>query len=146
MVEMKLLCTLPGIFNLVTAFDMSEEVVTQIVGESEESRSLREQLNKKLRVLAKGSDTCRRFVDIRGMEFPNESSESNNPRATQSSSGSRSPFEEVENTAIPEHDDQNEYSESLSSGNAAAAVPDALDCPEPEPAVDSLELPEESTY
>lgn len=38
----------------------------------------------------------------------------------------------------------------MSSSNAAAAVPDALDCPvpepEPEPAVDSLELPEESTH
>ncbi|KAJ5335737.1 uncharacterized protein N7506_005673 [Penicillium brevicompactum] len=66
-VEMKLLCTLPGIFNPVTAFDMSDELVTQIAGESEESRSLREQLNKKLRVLAKGSDTCRRFVGIRGL-------------------------------------------------------------------------------
>ncbi|CAG8197859.1 unnamed protein product [Penicillium salamii] len=66
-VEMKLLCTLPGIFNPVTAFDMSDELVTQIAGESEESRSLREQLNKKLHVLAKGSDTCRRFVGIRGI-------------------------------------------------------------------------------
>lgn len=66
-VEMKLLCTLPGIFNPVTAFDMSDELVTQIAGESEQSRSLREQLNKKLRVLAKGSHTCRRFVGIRGL-------------------------------------------------------------------------------
>ncbi|CAG8013332.1 unnamed protein product [Penicillium salamii] len=58
-VEMKLLCTLPEIFTPVTAFDMSDELVMQFAGESEESRTLREQLNKKLNVLAKGSDTCR---------------------------------------------------------------------------------------
>ncbi|CAG8006506.1 unnamed protein product [Penicillium salamii] len=65
-VEMKLLSTLPGIFTPVTAFNMPDELVTQIAGESEESRSLREQLNKKLCVLEKGSNTCRQFVGIRG--------------------------------------------------------------------------------
>jgi hypothetical protein len=46
---------------------MPKDLVGQIAGESEESQSLREQLNKKLWILTKGSDTCKRFVGIRGL-------------------------------------------------------------------------------
>ena len=44
---------------------MPADLVTRIAGESEESRALREQLNKQLDVLMKGSDTCKRFVGVR---------------------------------------------------------------------------------
>jgi hypothetical protein len=65
-VEVKLLSELPAIFTPISAFEMSKDVVTRIAGESEEILCLREQLNKKLWILTKGSDTCRHFVGIRG--------------------------------------------------------------------------------
>lgn len=46
---------------------MPENLVTKIAGESEENQSLREQLNKKLWILTKGSDTCRGFISLRGL-------------------------------------------------------------------------------
>lgn len=66
-IEVKLLGALSTLFNPITAFEMAKDQVTQIAGESEESQNLREQLNKKLWVLTKGSDTCRRFMGIRGL-------------------------------------------------------------------------------
>lgn len=72
MIETKLLTALPALFTPITAFEMSEDLVSEIAGESEESQSLREQLNKKLWILTKGSDTCRRFVGIRGLGRGNE--------------------------------------------------------------------------
>jgi hypothetical protein len=66
-IEVKLLSALPALFTPVTAFEMSIPLVTEIAGESEESQGLREQLNKKLWILTKGSDTCRLFVGIRGL-------------------------------------------------------------------------------
>lgn len=66
-IEGKLLSLLPTLFTPITAFEMSEDLVRQIAGESEESQSLREQLNKQLWILMKGSDTCKRFVGIRGL-------------------------------------------------------------------------------
>ena len=66
-IEIKLLSALPALFTPITAFEMPEQLVTEIAGESEESQSLREQLNKKLWILAKGSEICRRFVGIQGI-------------------------------------------------------------------------------
>jgi hypothetical protein len=66
-IEVKLLSALPTLFTPVTAFEMPKDLVTQIAGESEESQSIREQLNEKLWVLTRGSDTCRRFMGIRGL-------------------------------------------------------------------------------
>ena len=66
-IDGKLLNFLPSIFTPIKAFEMSEGLVKQIAGESEESQSLREQLNKQLLILMKGSDTCKRFVGIRGV-------------------------------------------------------------------------------
>jgi hypothetical protein len=66
-IEVKLLSALPALFTPITAFNMPKNLVTEIAGESEESQSLREQLIKKLWILTKGSDTCRRFVGIRGL-------------------------------------------------------------------------------
>lgn len=54
------------IFSPVFAFDINEKMVTSIAGESEENRSLREQLNRKLQVLDKGTVICQQFVGIRG--------------------------------------------------------------------------------
>ena len=51
---------------------MPKDLVKQIAGESEESQSLREQLNKKLWILKKGADTCKRFVGIRGLGKRNQ--------------------------------------------------------------------------
>jgi hypothetical protein len=72
-IEVKLLSALPALFTPITAFEMSEDLVTEIAGESEESQCLREQLNKKLWILTKGSETCRGFVGIRGLGKGNES-------------------------------------------------------------------------
>lgn len=44
---------------------MPSDQVTRIAGESEENRALREQLNKKLHILTKGLETCKRFIGIR---------------------------------------------------------------------------------
>lgn len=66
-IEVKLLSALPALFTPITAFEMPENLVTEIAGESEDSRSLREQLNKRMWILTKGSETCRRFVGIRGL-------------------------------------------------------------------------------
>ncbi|KAF7516649.1 hypothetical protein PCG10_002038 [Penicillium crustosum] len=66
-IEVKLLGAITTLFTPITAFDMPKELIAQIAGESEESQSRREQLNKKLWILGKGSDTCKRFVGIRGL-------------------------------------------------------------------------------
>ena len=44
---------------------MRSDLVTGIAGESEENCALREQLNKKLHILTKGLETCKRFVGVR---------------------------------------------------------------------------------
>ncbi|KAL2795462.1 P-loop containing nucleoside triphosphate hydrolase protein [Aspergillus keveii] len=64
-VESKLMLALIEIFSPVSVFDMHDKVVTRIAGESEENRSLREQLNRKLQVLGRGTEICQRFVGIR---------------------------------------------------------------------------------
>lgn len=66
-IEEKLLASISALFSPVTVFKMAPEVVTRIAGESEDYRSLREQLMKKLAVLTKGSETCKRFIGIRAM-------------------------------------------------------------------------------
>ncbi|KAJ5971802.1 uncharacterized protein N7479_001720 [Penicillium vulpinum] len=71
-IEVKLLGAITTLFTPITAFHMPEELIRQIAGESEESQSRREQLNKMLWILGKGSDTCKRFVGIRGLESKNE--------------------------------------------------------------------------
>ncbi|KAI4219206.1 MAG: hypothetical protein L6R40_008733, partial [Gallowayella cf. fulva] len=44
---------------------MPADLVTRIAGESEQNRAQREQLNKQLDVLVKGSETCKRFIGVR---------------------------------------------------------------------------------
>ena len=64
-IEVKLIFPLGGILTPVAVSAMSADLVTSIAGESEENRAEREQLNKQLEVLMKGSDTCKRFVGLR---------------------------------------------------------------------------------
>lgn len=46
---------------------MPANLVVRIAGESEENRVFREQLNKKLHVLTKGLETCKRFVGVKAL-------------------------------------------------------------------------------
>jgi len=64
-IEAKLISPLDGIFTPVAVSTMSADFVTSMAGESEESRTRREQLTKQLDVLIKGSDTCKRFIGVR---------------------------------------------------------------------------------
>ncbi|GFF61244.1 dynamin family GTPase, putative [Aspergillus udagawae] len=61
-VESKLMFSLSRILSPVTVFDMPANLITRIAGESKESQTIREQLNKELSILSKGSETSRRFV------------------------------------------------------------------------------------
>ena len=65
MIEAKLISPLSDIFTPVAVSKMSADLVTRMAGESEESRAQREQLDKQLDVLTKGSDTCKRFIGVR---------------------------------------------------------------------------------
>ncbi|KAJ5471962.1 hypothetical protein N7539_008531 [Penicillium diatomitis] len=61
-VESRLMSTLSRIFSPMTVFDMPADLIVRIAGESKESQTIREQLNKELLILTKGSETCKRFV------------------------------------------------------------------------------------
>ncbi|KAJ5776171.1 uncharacterized protein N7511_001182, partial [Penicillium nucicola] len=54
-VKVKLLGAFPTLFTPMSVFGMSKDLVTQIAGESDESRCLRQQLNKKSWILTTGS-------------------------------------------------------------------------------------------
>jgi len=64
-VEAKLISSLGDIFTLVAVSAMFAELVTSMTGESEKNRAQREQLTKQLDVLTKGSETCKRFIDVK---------------------------------------------------------------------------------
>ncbi|MCJ1392161.1 hypothetical protein MMC18_005028 [Xylographa bjoerkii] len=64
-IEAKLISPLAGIFTPVAVSAMSAELVTSMAGESEESRTQREQLIKQLDVLTQGSGICKRFIGVR---------------------------------------------------------------------------------
>ena len=64
-IEEKLISPLGGIFTPITVSTMSADLVTSLAGESEEGRAQREQLDKQLDVLKKGSETCQRFIGVR---------------------------------------------------------------------------------
>ncbi|KKK14665.1 dynamin GTPase, partial [Aspergillus ochraceoroseus] len=66
-VEVKLVQSLASIFTPVKVFEMPPNLVSRIAGESEETRALREQLNKKIQILGNGLGTCQRFAGSRGM-------------------------------------------------------------------------------
>ena len=64
-IEAKLVSKLENMFTPLDVVAMDLDLVARIAGESEESRAQREQLTKQLEILTKGSDTCRRFIEVR---------------------------------------------------------------------------------
>lgn len=62
LVEAKLVKVLPDIFSPRTVCTMFFDLVDRIAGELDDNLRLREQLEKQLAVLGKGSDFCKRFV------------------------------------------------------------------------------------
>lgn len=66
-VDVILIRGLEKIFSPVAVSTMPVNLVTEIAGESEESRTEREQLTKQLDILMKGSETCKRFIGERAL-------------------------------------------------------------------------------
>ncbi|KAI1735636.1 dynamin family protein [Xylaria scruposa] len=64
-IERKLMASLPAILSPTVVFDMSDDLVTAIAGESNESRAKRTKLANQVEVLQQGSETCKRFADVR---------------------------------------------------------------------------------
>ncbi|KAI1490953.1 P-loop containing nucleoside triphosphate hydrolase protein [Biscogniauxia mediterranea] len=64
-IENKLVSALSDILSPIVVDEMSPSLVSSIAGESQESRKKREDLVKQLEVLKYGSETCKRFVDVR---------------------------------------------------------------------------------
>jgi GTPase SAR1 family protein len=64
-IEEKLVAQLHNILSPVSIYKMPDDQVSRIAGESEESRSHREQLKRQLFVLKSGLETCKRFVGIK---------------------------------------------------------------------------------
>ena len=64
-IEEKLVAVLENIMSPVSVFEMTAEKVDQIAGESEDSRTLRDQLTRQMDVLRKGLETCKRYVGLR---------------------------------------------------------------------------------
>jgi hypothetical protein len=49
----------------IVVFEMPEDLVSAIAGESKESREKRRKIANQVEVLIKGSETCKRFAGIR---------------------------------------------------------------------------------
>ncbi len=64
-IEAKLMSALDHILPPVSVYQMLEDQVARIAGESDETRTEREQLNKQLAVLRNGLETCKRFAGFR---------------------------------------------------------------------------------
>ncbi|KAI0446362.1 P-loop containing nucleoside triphosphate hydrolase protein [Xylaria telfairii] len=64
-IERKLMSALSEIFSPVVVFNMPEDLVSAIAGESQESRAKRTRLINQVDILVKGSETCKRFAGIR---------------------------------------------------------------------------------
>ncbi|OTB00476.1 hypothetical protein M426DRAFT_324256 [Hypoxylon sp. CI-4A] len=62
-IEQRLLAEIADILSPVAVYKMRPDLVETIAGESQKSRKQREELTKKIDVLQKGLDTCRRFID-----------------------------------------------------------------------------------
>ncbi|KAJ8105255.1 hypothetical protein ONZ43_g7497 [Nemania bipapillata] len=70
-IERKLMTALSTILSPIIVFDMSEDLVSVIAGESESSRAKRFKLANQVDVLIKGSETCKHFA---GVQFSDLSS------------------------------------------------------------------------
>ncbi|KAJ8131769.1 hypothetical protein O1611_g1857 [Lasiodiplodia mahajangana] len=64
-IERKLLNALGTILSPIVVFDMPEDLVSAIAGESKHSRANRVKLANQVEVLIKGSQTCKRFAGVR---------------------------------------------------------------------------------
>ncbi|KAK1832585.1 P-loop containing nucleoside triphosphate hydrolase protein [Podospora conica] len=64
-IEAQLVSKISDILSAVSICDMSDETISRLAGESEESRAEREQLNRQLCVLKSGLETCKRFASVR---------------------------------------------------------------------------------
>ncbi|KAI8948961.1 dynamin family protein [Xylaria longipes] len=64
-IERKLMASLPSILSPTVVFDMSDDLVSAIAGESHKSRAKRTELAEKIEKLNKGSETCKRLADVR---------------------------------------------------------------------------------
>lgn len=64
-IEAKLISRLDKILYPVSVFEMPPSQVANIAGESEESRTEREQLTKEVEVLRMGLTTCKSYVGFR---------------------------------------------------------------------------------
>lgn len=64
-IESCLVAELGQILSPLTMSVMSEDKVTQIAGENNESRKAREELERKMKVLQSGADICRKFCGYR---------------------------------------------------------------------------------
>ena len=61
-VEKDIVAKLSDIISPIRVTSLASDVVTDIAGESEESRAERSQLETQLGVLVQGLETCRRFM------------------------------------------------------------------------------------
>jgi len=59
------MAALSGILSPVTVYEMNDDLVSFIAGESQASRTERVTLSKQVEVLTKGSETCKRFAKVR---------------------------------------------------------------------------------
>ena len=62
-VEEKLISKLAHIFSPMIVFEMPDQLVTDIAGESEDDRDEREELNTQLNALNSGLAICKQFID-----------------------------------------------------------------------------------
>ena len=87
-IENELVAKLADIFSPTLVWNMSDEMVGLIAGESEDQKFYRGKLERLSKMLKKGLDTCQEFVDSRllgetSVELPNPSPR---PRETLGSS------------------------------------------------------------
>ncbi|TGJ86602.1 hypothetical protein E0Z10_g2155 [Xylaria hypoxylon] len=64
-IERKLMAALSEIFSPIVVLEMSDDLVSAIAGESQESRAKRVRLANQVEILIKGSETCKRFAGPR---------------------------------------------------------------------------------
>ncbi|KAI0811301.1 P-loop containing nucleoside triphosphate hydrolase protein [Xylaria sp. FL0064] len=64
-IERKLIAALPAIFSPLVVLEMPADLVSAIAGESQETRDERTKLANQVRILNKGSETCKRFAGLR---------------------------------------------------------------------------------
>ncbi|KAM5476771.1 hypothetical protein MauCBS54593_000041 [Microsporum audouinii] len=141
-VEGKLISLLGNILTPVAVFEMSDTVVTQIAGESEENKTERDQLNKQLDILTRGSATCKRFIGDGDFE-----SKSGHQGSSHSNAAAESKTQDPVDSPLGGSEAPTDLSiecASLSGGdNAYAEIPPPEPVAEQEPEVPKLEAPPE---